>query len=85
MMSKCEHGIMDDPQDCPFCTLGMPGNAKFVDPYDRKHANRTEGLRAASRVVMGSFEGRGYEESALRTRTLILAEQFALWLETGEK
>lgn len=52
-----------------------------------KRENRIEALRAASRVVAGIYARGGDLEVPLQARvvTLDLAEQFARWIEKGER
>ena len=55
-----------------------------------KPSFRIEALRAASRIVAGKYAGRGEIYAAGMPTdgangTMIIAEQFARWLETGER
>ena len=60
------------------------------DRRDRDRENRIEALRAASRIVAGIAAGGQLpklhgEKADTKEFSLSLAEQFAEWLETGER
>ena len=68
------------------------GKLGVHDPSIRQENLRIEALRAASRVVGGAYSGgksvvagENDEQSSAGGVTISLAEQFARWLETGDR
>ena len=96
---KCDYKY---PKDCPVCSLADPmavGLGMEQEAVAQTHAsglraasattqNRTEALRAASRVVAGTFtrvmDDIPADDRNITSTTLIVAKQFAKYLETGE-
>ena len=91
------------PKDCPVCSLTDPTSLQDDVPWptlenmsDRGYSEvniarqlRIEALRAASRIVAGTFmdakaSERGESMNATDA-TIYVAERFAKWLEMGER
>ena len=52
---------------------------------DAEHENRIEALRAASRIVAGIRLQVVYSDQDTEALVVRMAEQFASWLESGER
>lgn len=84
--------IMVEPPPAPGLSAGAQpeflvklANLPLPDP---KRENRIEALRAATRLVVATFESVSKTSSSglvVNEAVLDVAEQFAKWLETGER